>query len=178
MRTIKSPKGFTLVELIIVAVVLTALAAVAIPVYQDLQAVNREKAVRSALASVRSAIAVYRENEIASGRASGSMAAGVGATARGWPSLSRVQEWEQCSNCGIGCCPKVMENGDVPDNLYRGLGAQDDRVDTNGAGTATCAALGSPKGTVNGAVLMGWYYNPCTGEFWANSNNVPGENNW
>ena len=169
-------RGFTLVELALVLVVVAVLAAVAIPAYQNIQTTTQERVVRAALASVRAAIAVYMEREIVSGNASGDQTSATAVT-RGWPTLQRVQPQDQYS--GAGSTPKVMEDGNVPENLYRTDIAQSRRdwVFSNGASTSSCNTTpGAPRGTPDLTQLGGWRYNPCTGEFWANSTGP--ENSW
>ena len=63
MRNLMNQKGFTLVELVIIIVILGILAAVAIPKYQDLSTEAREAAARSALGSLRSGITIFYANE-------------------------------------------------------------------------------------------------------------------
>jgi MSHA pilin protein MshA len=59
----RNEKGFTLIELVIIIVILGILAAVAIPRYQDMSAQAREAAARGSLGNVRSAITIYYANQ-------------------------------------------------------------------------------------------------------------------
>lgn len=64
MNLIKSnQKGFTLIELVIIIVVLGILAAVAIPKYQDITAEAKRAAAKGALGSIRSGITIYYANQ-------------------------------------------------------------------------------------------------------------------
>lgn len=58
----KGKKGFTLIELVIVLILIGIIAAVAVPKFMDLQEEAKKNAVKGALASVRSAINIYYAN--------------------------------------------------------------------------------------------------------------------
>ena len=55
-------KGFTLIELVIIIVVLGILASVAIPKYKSIVAESREAACRGGLGGLRSGISIYYAN--------------------------------------------------------------------------------------------------------------------
>jgi MSHA pilin protein MshA len=56
-------KGFTLIELVIIIVILGILAAVAIPKYQDMSAEAKEAQCRAVLGSLRSGITIFYANQ-------------------------------------------------------------------------------------------------------------------
>lgn len=60
---VSNSRGFTLIELVIIIVVLGILAAVAIPKYQDISGEAREASCRAALGSLRSGITIWYANE-------------------------------------------------------------------------------------------------------------------
>ncbi len=56
-------RGFTLIELVIIIVILGILAAVAIPKYQDMTSQAKDAACRGALGGLRSGITIYYANQ-------------------------------------------------------------------------------------------------------------------
>jgi MSHA pilin protein MshA len=61
----RSSRGFTLIELVIVIVILGILAAVAIPKYEDMQEQARSATLKGQLGSIRSAVAIqYGRNAL------------------------------------------------------------------------------------------------------------------
>lgn len=64
MYKLQNQRGFTLIELVIIIVVLGILAAVAIPKYQDITAEAKASAAKGALGSMRSGISIYYANAV------------------------------------------------------------------------------------------------------------------
>jgi prepilin-type N-terminal cleavage/methylation domain-containing protein len=65
--SLRSPRAFTLIELIAVIVVLAILAGIAIPKYFDYAAQAKVSSVRGTLGGVRSAIANFTSNSAVNG---------------------------------------------------------------------------------------------------------------
>ena len=101
----RNEKGFTLIEIIAVLVILGILAAVAIPRYVDMQAQARTKAVEGALAAVASTLTM----EYAKGLLNGSYSATAGPTANGPFNVGDFAGgWTTCAG---GTCNVIINAG-------------------------------------------------------------------
>lgn len=103
---IQNRRGFTLIELVIIIVVLGILAAIAIPKYQDISSDAREAACRGALGGLRSGITIYYANQ----------AVKTGTAA--WPPLDSLD------------LPGVVMEQAIPKNPYQAEDAAPDSIVT------------------------------------------------
>jgi len=106
---VKNRKGFTLIELVIIIVVLGILAAVAIPKYQDITGEAKEAACRGALGSLRSGITIFYANS----------AVTSGATAT-WPTIAELRTYGTVMAQGIPSNP-YQTSTNAPDSVVTGV---------------------------------------------------------
>ena len=136
----RNERGFTLIELILVIVVLAIMAAVAIPKFIDIRGDAKRAATQGALGGVRSAIGNYKATQIVKG------------LTPEIPALASLTDGT------------TVLDGTVPDNPYSTQATKNSVEDAQAAGgpkgTAGCG----------NSSTKGWCYRPDNGAFWASTN--------
>ena len=136
----RNERGFTLIELILVIVVLAIMAAVAIPKFIDIRGDAKKSAVQGSLGGVRSALANYRASQIVKGL---------------------TPETATLASLTDGT---TVLDGPVPDNPYSTTVTKNDVEDAQAAsGTKGTAGCGNSS-------TKAWCYRPDSGAFWASTN--------
>jgi len=101
-------KGFTLIELVIIIVVLGILASIAIPRYRNIVAESREAAARGALGAMRSGVSIYYAN------------AAVTTGTATWPPLDSLRTVGVVMEQAIPRNPYQLETN-APDSIVTGV---------------------------------------------------------
>jgi MSHA pilin protein MshA len=105
---VNNQKGFTLIELVIIIVVLGILAAVAIPKYQDITGEAKEAAGRAALGSIRSGITIFYANQaVTTGTAN-------------WPSQAELETYGTVMASAMPKNPYQLDTS-APDSICTGV---------------------------------------------------------
>lgn len=108
MLSSNNQRGFTLIELVIIIVILGILAAVAIPKYQDISSEAREAAARGALGSLRSGVTIFYANQaVTTGTAT-------------WPSQIQLQTVGTVMEQAIPKNPYQLDTN-APDSMVTGV---------------------------------------------------------
>ena len=137
----RNERGFTLIELVIVILILGIMAAIAIPKFFNVSEDAKYSAVQGAIGGVRSAIANYYAKEAAR--------TGTGV----YPTLAQLTDGTT-----------VMDT-DIPTNPYTSPLINTVESTTSAKGTQPCLVGAGPATSTKA-----WCYNVTPGTFWANTN--------
>lgn len=155
-RIIRRPaRGFTLVEILIVVIILGILAAIVIPQFTNASQDARKSSLTSQLQTIRSQVELYKLQHL--DQFPPALVAG-GATA--WDDMTIRTNVDHTAATGAdGFGPYLQA---APRNSLSGNTAV--FVDTNGANDYGSGGVASP-----GAATDGWVFNSVTGKIWATS---------
>ena len=138
-------KGFTLVEILIVVVILGILAAIVIPQFSEASTEARKSSVQSNLQMVRSQIELYKiqHNDQIPGAGSASFFDAL------------TGETDQAGAVGTGCGPYIQT---FPTNALNSLGANTDESEV---------VIVTTSGARAASATDGWCWNSADEEFYA-----------
>ena len=177
--SVRKQSGFTLVELLIVAIILAILAAIVVPQFANTAAGASDAALRTNLSGIRSAVELYRQqhaqvypganasNAVVCGTGPGSGAAGSGQAFDDQLTMYTNAAGVACSVTNDGGTPYpfgpyIKENA-VPANPVTTVATIVVNTDTN---------LGMQSATADG----GWLFSTATGKFLADDTTLDANN--
>ncbi len=140
----KATRGFTLVEILIVVVILGILAAIVVPQFTQASTEAKMNSLCSNLQSLRSQIELYKVQHNDTAPAAGTFAAQMTQTS----SIAGATSGNKTRTTTYAYGPYLER---VPDNPFDNL--------------ATITEIGAPSEAGSGG---GWAYDPNTGEIYAN----------
>ncbi len=108
IKSLRNQKGFSLIELVIIIVILGILAAVAIPKYQDITSEAKDASARAALGGIRSGVMIFYANQaVTTGTAT-------------WPTLAQLETVGSVMEQGIPKNPYQV-SANAPDSIVTGV---------------------------------------------------------
>lgn len=172
--TVRCQKGFTLVELLIVAIILAILAAIIVPQFADTTNDAQESALRGNLAAMRSAMDLYRQQHgeyPGVSTAVGGVCTGTAGTGTAGNQQAIEDQLTRYSNAAGQTCS-------LPDTGFAfGPYLKEDNLPVNPITTSGVIAIvttGDLNMPADGAAL-GWKYDSTAGKFIANDTNLDGQ---
>lgn len=138
MRKLMSKKGFTLVELMIVIVIMGILVAVAIPVYGAVTKNAETKTCKSNMSSIKSTASTW---QMTGGKDGGQISLAEGSSIN----LAANQSFKNQFDGGkLPQCPVAKDDAELANKDYTVIMSKDDRGQIKT--TVTCPVVGSnPK---------------------------------
>ena len=174
-KSSKRQSGFTLVELLIVAIILAILAAIIVPQFASTTTDATESALRANVTGMRSAIDLYRQQhgeypgvETAVPGVSVTCGGNDGVGAVKTPAALTSQLTLYSNRNGMSCS---AAGADFPFGPY----IQDDVLPTNpitGIGTVVIIETGNLDMSASIGTGLGWLYDIITGKFIVNDDSL------
>ncbi|MCR9277782.1 MAG: type II secretion system GspH family protein [Pseudomonadaceae bacterium] len=172
-----SQSGFTLVELLIVAIMLAILAAIVVPQFASTTTEGEEAALKSDLAAIRSAIDLYRQQHGAypaiAASSGGTCTGGTAGTGAAESGAAFTDQLTRYSNASGQTCTLP-----VGGNFNFGPYLKIDALPTNPVSKSSALVIVATGGASSGDLAMsgdgaagGWKYDPTSGKFIANDTN-------
>lgn len=165
-------RGFTLVELLIVVIILAILAAIVIPQFSSSTKDAQEAALDSNLNAMRSAIELYKAQH--NGVYPGANTAVIAACSTGTPSASTagaaafIDQLTQYTDVAGGACSGAATQTTLGPYLRKGIPAEP--ISNKGSIAAEISVASTGAALAPAAATGGWAYDSKTGQFVMNSN--------
>lgn len=173
IKKVRKQSGFTLVELLIVAIILAVLAAIVIPQFASTTDDAQDSALRANLASIRGAIEFYRQqhnaNPSATDSSGGTCTGGTAGTGATKTQAALEEQLTRYTNASGQSCSLT-----VGGSFQFGPYFKDDALPANPVTGSSVAAIvddGNLEMVADGAGL-GWKYDVTSGKFIANDTNL------
>ena len=170
-QSARRQSGFTLVELLIVAIILAILAAIIIPQFASTTVDAQESALRANAAAMGSAIDLYRQQH---GEYPGASAA-TGGTCSGTSGTGVLLSQQAIEDQLTRYSNAAGQTCSLPETGFAfGPYFQDDDLPTNpisGSNVIAIISTGDLEMTADGANL-GWKYDTAAGKFMVNDTNL------
>jgi prepilin-type N-terminal cleavage/methylation domain-containing protein len=167
----RSQAGFTLIEILMVVLLVSILAAVSIPQFIDFRTEAKDASTQAAVGTLRSAIANQYAN----------ITVRCGANPGTFPTVANLNANDVTSGAGAPCTTaqvtvttdrQFVAGTGIPDNPWSGGTPKNTVVACTGDGCDP-ANEKACDGEDFVAASSGWCYNPANGGIWANSNLSP-----
>ncbi|MHC4520156.1 MAG: type II secretion system protein [Planctomycetota bacterium] len=158
----RAKRGFTLVEILIVVVILGILAAIVVPQFTQASTEAKENSLRSDLQSLRSQIELYKvqHTDVPPGNTVDAAGVVTAAVAQWEPQMIYTTDY-----MGLNTGSKQRNMALVPPAEF---GPYLERVPPNPF-TGIDTVAGTAGVPVADGTTCGWFYDPATGEIWANN---------